>query len=62
MNEEIKESKIEKDTVVETVTITMSEYLNLLDRDYMLTCLENGGVDNWDFYENALEEYWENSK
>ena len=42
----------------ETVTITKAEYDRLTDRDFKLTCLENGGVDNWDWYDSALEPYF----
>lgn len=34
----------------------------LLDRDFKLRCLENGGVDNWDWYGESLEEYWESKE
>ena len=40
-----------------TVTITASEYTYLTNRDNKLMCLENAGVDNWDGYDFALEEY-----
>ena len=42
----------------ETVTISRKEYDELVDRDNMLTALENGGVDNWTWYSESLEEYW----
>jgi len=34
----------------------------LYDRDFKLNCLENGGVDNWQWYSESLEEYWESKK
>ena len=40
----------------ETVTISKSEYDELLERDKKLTALENGGVDNWNGYDWAMEE------
>lgn len=43
----------------ETVTISKSEYDSLLDSQRMLLALENGGVDNWIWYSESLEEYWE---
>ena len=30
-----------------TVTISITEYDTLRDRDFLLDCLEGGGVDNW---------------
>lgn len=41
----------------ETITITKEEYESLLDSQHLLTCLQNAGVDNWDGYGYALEEY-----
>ena len=39
--------------------ITNSEYESLKDRDFKLECLENAGVDNWEGYDFAMEEYRE---
>ena len=41
----------------DTITIKKSEYDYLIDRDLELTALENGGVDNWEWYEESLKEY-----
>jgi hypothetical protein len=41
----------------ETVTITKKEYNDLLEDSRMLQCLENAGVDNWDWYSEALKEF-----
>jgi len=41
----------------ETVTITLKEYASLQDDSFKLNCLENAGVDNWDGYDYAMEEY-----
>lgn len=35
-----------------------SQYDHLKERDFMLTCLEDGGVDNWEWYSESLEPYW----
>ncbi len=43
----------------ETVTILKSEYDSLQDDALWRTCVENAGVDNWDGYGYAMEEYWE---
>lgn len=40
-----------------TVTISEVDYIRLSDRDFKLTCLENAGVDNWEGYDLAMEEY-----
>lgn len=42
----------------ETVTISKKEYEELLHRDKMLTALESGGVDNWEWYFESLQEYY----
>jgi hypothetical protein len=38
----------------ETVTITKAEYHRLLDADRTLDALYAGGVDNWEWYGEAL--------
>ena len=43
---------------VETVTIEKKEYNRLIDRDFKLACLESGGVDNWEWYSESLEDYF----
>ena len=40
-------------------TITKEEYKSLLDRDEKLSALENGGVDNWEWYGEALKDYFD---
>lgn len=42
----------------EMITLTKVEYQRLLDRDFMLDCLEAGGVDNWDWYDESLKDYY----
>jgi hypothetical protein len=37
-----------------TVTLTRKRYLELLNADDKLRLLENSGVDNWSFYDDAL--------
>lgn len=44
---------------VDEVAITKKEYDELLDRSFKLSCLEAGGVDNWDGYEWSMENYWD---
>lgn len=39
------------------VLINIEEYRNLKEESLMLRCLENAGVDNWDGYSYAYEEY-----
>ena len=43
----------------ETITIPLKEYKDLQRQSFMLTCLESGGVDNWDWYSESLKEYFE---
>lgn len=45
-------------TEEETVTISKKEYESLKDDSFKLECLEGGGVDNWEGYDFAMEEYW----
>lgn len=46
----------------ETVTITKEEYESLKDQAFQLSCLEAGGVDNWEYYSDSLREggYFDN--
>lgn len=43
----------------ETITITKKEYRFLKKDSAMLTALENGGVENWEWYGESLLEFWE---
>lgn len=42
----------------EMVTIPKKEYEALLDDMRKLSALEVGGVDNWEWYDASLENYW----
>ena len=39
------------------ITITKEEYDDLWDDKHFLQCLRNAGVDNWEGYDFAVEEY-----
>jgi lactate dehydrogenase-like 2-hydroxyacid dehydrogenase len=41
----------------ETVVITKKRLRELEDSELKLTALEQAGVDNWDWYDDAMEEY-----
>lgn len=41
----------------ETVTIPLEHYRKLLSVDRKMDYLIGGGVDNWDWYGESLEEY-----
>lgn len=43
----------------ETVTISKKEYDELVDRRYKLLALEQAGVDNWTWYDDAMDAYRE---
>lgn len=43
----------------ENITISIDEYLELLNDQRILECLRMGGVDNWDWYDASLESYEE---
>lgn len=47
------------ETLKETVTITKKEYESLKDSELLLRCLEIAGVDCWDGYDEAVEQYRE---
>lgn len=40
----------------EMITITKKEYLSLCDDRLWRIALENGGVDNWEWYHESLKE------
>ena len=42
----------------ETVTITRAKYNDLLDDARWRACVEGAGVDNWDGFDWAMEEYY----
>ena len=37
------------------VKVPIDTYIALLDGNNELQCLEHGGVDNWDWYDESLE-------
>lgn len=39
------------------IQISKEEYARLQDRDDKLRALENGGVDNWEWYDEAMSGY-----
>lgn len=41
----------------ETITITKAEYDRLIRAELFLECLNAGGVDNWEWYGEACQEY-----
>lgn len=40
----------------ETITISLEEYESLKDDSFKLSCLEAGGVDNWEWYSESLQD------
>lgn len=40
------------------VSISKEEYKYLLKRDDKLQALENGGVDNWEWYSDSLADFY----
>lgn len=40
-----------------SIKISTDRYKQLLDSENRLIALESNGVDNWEFYEEALKEY-----
>lgn len=43
--------------ITDTVTISRDEYDELLSDQAFLNCLRNAGVDNWDGFDFAVEEF-----
>lgn len=43
----------------DTITIPIKEYNELKNAALMLSYLEAGGVDNWEWYGESLQGYWE---
>lgn len=43
----------------ETITIKRSEYDELVADSIFLNALRNAGVDNWEWYDEAVREYQE---
>lgn len=41
-----------------TVTISEKRYVELLESERMLSCLETAGVDNWDGYYYACRRFY----
>lgn len=39
-----------------TVTVPKDHYKHLMKRDFKLDCLEQGGIDNWPYYHDSLED------
>lgn len=37
--------------------VDSDEYEELLNDSLFLNCLQNNGVDNWDWYDEAVEQY-----
>ena len=45
-----------------TVTISKEEYEKLLQGSRKLRALEKGGVDNWEWYDEALTKYFDDEE
>ncbi len=41
----------------DTVTIPKKEYDSLVEDAFLLQCLQNAGVDNWEGWDYALQEF-----
>lgn len=41
-----------------TITVPLEEYLQLQDDSDFLRCLRNAGVDNWEWYGEAVREHY----
>lgn len=42
----------------DTITISKKEYDSLVEDSDKLRCLENAGVDNWEWYGEAMKEFY----
>jgi hypothetical protein len=54
-NQAAKEEYNDPDNVV----ISLESYTELVRKAVLLECLEAAGVDNWEYYEQAYEDYEE---
>ena len=45
-------------TEIKTIEISIDEYERLMNREEKLCALENGGVDNWEWYEESMKNYF----
>jgi len=45
-----------------TVTITVDEYERLLEDSRILLALQGAGVDNWEGYDYAMAELWDDDE
>lgn len=50
----LKKKMSDQSSAEEMVTITKKEYLSLLDDQSWRAALEDGGVDNWEWYHESL--------
>jgi hypothetical protein len=41
-----------------TITITRARLLSLLEAERLLFALEAGGVDNWDWYSDSIDDHY----
>jgi len=63
--ERYKPNKDENGDIVKwsDVEKLLSKYNDLVERcedaEMMISCLQAGGVDNWEGHENSIEEYYE---
>jgi hypothetical protein len=57
LQEDVKKLESRKKLIIidAEVQINYSEYQELLKRDELLTALEQGGVDNWEWYDEAVK-------
>lgn len=44
------------------ISINLKEYYDLKKNSLMLSCLNNAGVDNWEWFGDAMDEYQERLK
>lgn len=60
LQEEVKKvSQILNETPAgDTIQVGVEKLNELYDRDFKLNCLEAGGVDNWEWYDESLSEYF----
>jgi hypothetical protein len=54
--EMLERLKAKYEIEAETITISLKEYNSLKDDSFKLSCLEAGGVDNWEWYHESLQE------
>lgn len=62
LEKKMKNIKVKVKQPIKKYIISENMLLNLLEDSHKLCALENGGVDNWDWYCESIHEYYRDMK